>query len=56
MDAQRLFRKAALEKLSSPERLDVMMKVTSPAAWLALAALGAILLVAIALFQSRQVS
>jgi HlyD family secretion protein len=47
LDAQRLFRKAALEKLSSPERLDVMMKVTSPAAWLALASLGAILVVAI---------
>ncbi len=47
MDAQRLFRKAALEKLASPERLDVMMQVTSPAAWLALAALGAILLVLI---------
>jgi HlyD family secretion protein len=47
LDAQRLFRKAALEKLSSPERLDVMMKVTSPAAWLALFALGAVLLFAI---------
>ena len=44
MDAKKLFRSAALEKLSSPERLDVMMRVTSPAAWLALSALGAILL------------
>lgn len=43
MDAKKLFRSAALEKLSSPERLDVMMRVTSPAAWLALSALGAIL-------------
>jgi HlyD family secretion protein len=43
MDAKKLFRSAALEKLSSPERLDVMMRVTSPAAWLALSAVGAIL-------------
>ncbi len=35
-----LFRKAALEKLSSPERLDELMRVTSPAGWLALAGLG----------------
>jgi HlyD family secretion protein len=35
-----LFRKAALEKLASPERLDMMMKVTSPFGWLALIALG----------------
>lgn len=43
MDPQKLFRKAALEKLSSPERLDVMMQVTSPAGWLALSALGVLL-------------
>ena len=43
MGAKGLFRKSALEKLSSPERLDVMMQITSPAAWLALAALGAVL-------------
>ena len=36
MDPQQMFRKAALEKLSSPERLDVMMQVTSPMGWLAL--------------------
>jgi HlyD family secretion protein len=40
MDPRKLFRKAALEKLSSPERLDVMMQVTSPFGWLALIALG----------------
>lgn len=44
----KLFRKAALEKLSSPERLDVMMKVTSPSGWLALAALGFIILMVVA--------
>ncbi|MEO6324709.1 MAG: NHLP bacteriocin system secretion protein [Thermoanaerobaculia bacterium] len=34
--AQGLFRKSALEKLSSPEQLDVMMQVTSPTGWIAL--------------------
>lgn len=41
--AGNMFRKAALEKLSSPERLDVMMRVTSPTGWLALSALGFII-------------
>jgi pyruvate/2-oxoglutarate dehydrogenase complex dihydrolipoamide acyltransferase (E2) component len=40
------FRKAALERLSSPERLDELLEVTSPRAWLALLALCAALLVA----------
>ncbi|MCU0512098.1 MAG: NHLP bacteriocin system secretion protein [Anaerolineae bacterium] len=38
----RLFRRSALERLSSPERLDLLMQVTSPQAWLAL--LGVLLL------------
>jgi HlyD family secretion protein len=38
-----LFRKAALDKLSSPERLDVLMQVTSPKGWLALATIGGLL-------------
>ena len=42
-EAQQLFRKSAIEKLSSPEQLDVMMQVTSPAAWLALAGMGVLL-------------
>jgi multidrug efflux pump subunit AcrA (membrane-fusion protein) len=42
-----MFRKAALERLSSPEQLDQLMQVTSPRAWLALATLGAILLAAL---------
>ncbi|MGA7616754.1 MAG: NHLP bacteriocin system secretion protein [Thermoanaerobaculia bacterium] len=41
--ADKIFRKAALEKLSSPERLDVLMEVTSPAGWLALSALGVVI-------------
>jgi HlyD family secretion protein len=31
-----LFRKSALDKLASPERLDVLMQVTSPQGWIAL--------------------
>ena len=38
-----LFRKSALDKLSSPEQLDVMMQVTSPMGWIALAGVGMIL-------------
>jgi HlyD family secretion protein len=37
---KRLFRQEALERLSSPERLDLLMQVVSPKAWIALAALG----------------
>ncbi|MBO9540116.1 NHLP bacteriocin system secretion protein [bacterium] len=36
----RLFRKEALERLSSPERLDLLMQVVSPKGWVALACLG----------------
>src|SRR6516162_3884737 len=35
-----IFRKAALERLSSPEQLDYLMSITSPIAWVALAAIG----------------
>jgi multidrug efflux pump subunit AcrA (membrane-fusion protein) len=43
MEQHRLFRKAALEKLASPERLDVLMQVTSPVGWLALLTMAVIL-------------
>jgi HlyD family secretion protein len=36
-------RKAAIDKLASPERLDVLMQVTSPRGWLALWTVGAFL-------------
>jgi HlyD family secretion protein len=39
-----IFRKVALERLSSPEQLDQLLQVTSPQGWLALGALGVILL------------
>lgn len=41
-----LFRKEALERLSSPERLDQLMKVVDPRAWLPLATMGSLVLVA----------
>lgn len=40
--ARSLFRKAALDRLSSPERLDTLMQVTSPRDWMALWALGGV--------------
>lgn len=46
MSENRLFRKAALEKLASPEQLDLMMQVTPPRLWMALSGLAALLLVA----------
>jgi HlyD family secretion protein len=42
-----IFRKVALERLSSPEQLDQMVQVTDPRGWLALAGLGALLLAAV---------
>ncbi len=42
-----LFRKESLERLSSPERLDRLMQVVSPKEWLALFALGSLVVVAL---------
>jgi HlyD family secretion protein len=42
-----LFRKAAMEKLASPERLDVLMQVTSPVGWIAILTIMGILAAAI---------
>lgn len=44
MERPSLFRKAALDKLSSPERLDVLMQVTAPQGWIALWTMGGVLL------------
>lgn len=38
-----IFRQSALERLSTPEQLDQAMRITSPAAWLALAAFAALI-------------
>lgn len=43
----KLFRKAALEKLSSPEELDQLMQVTTPRGWFALLGLIGLLAVAV---------
>lgn len=43
---QSLFRKESLERLSSPERLDLLMQVVSPKSWLPLAILGSLVTVA----------
>jgi HlyD family secretion protein len=42
-----IFRKVALERLSSPEQLDQLMQVTDSKGWLALGALGALILAAL---------
>ena len=44
-----LYRKGALDKLSSPEQLDKLIIVTSPSLWLAIAA-GIILFISVALW------
>jgi HlyD family secretion protein len=43
-----IFRKAALDRLSSPEQLDQLMQVTTPKAWLALATCCVLVLIAVA--------
>ncbi|MCE1172336.1 MAG: NHLP bacteriocin system secretion protein, partial [Azovibrio sp.] len=42
-----IFRQASLDRLASPEQLDQLVQVTSPRAWVALAAIGALLLAAL---------
>lgn len=42
-----LYRKSALEKISSPEQLDKALTVTSPISWLALAAITAVIVATI---------
>jgi HlyD family secretion protein len=41
---QQIFRKSALERLSSPEQLDTLLRVTSRRAWLVLGGIGILLL------------
>ncbi len=40
---QEIFRKESLERLSSPEQLDSLVRITTPVGWLALIAMGLIL-------------
>jgi HlyD family secretion protein len=48
MEASKTFRKVALERMSSPEQLDQLLRVTTPKSWLALLSLVALLTVAVA--------
>lgn len=47
VEQKELFRKAALERLSSPEELDQLMQVTNPKGWLALLGLAGLILAAL---------
>lgn len=42
-----LYRKSALERMSNPEQLDMVLKVTSPMSWIALAGITLIIVVTI---------
>ncbi|MEM7552726.1 MAG: NHLP bacteriocin system secretion protein [Cyanobacteria bacterium P01_A01_bin.84] len=44
---KQLFRKESLERLSSPERLDQLMRVVDPKSWIPLAALGSVGIIAL---------
>jgi hypothetical protein len=46
-EQKQIFRKVALDRLSSPEQIDRLMQVTTPQGWLALLALVALLMVAV---------
>lgn len=41
-----IFRRVAMERLSSPERLDLLLQVTQPRSWVALVTIGAIVVLA----------
>ncbi|MDB6036611.1 MAG: rane-fusion protein [Verrucomicrobiales bacterium] len=47
MSDRPIFRKAALDRLTSPEQLDDIMRVTPPSAWMALVAVSVLILAAI---------
>jgi hypothetical protein len=42
-----IFRETALERLSSPEQLDQLMRITSPRSWMMLATIAILLAVAL---------
>ncbi len=45
--SDRIFRAAAIERLSSPEQLDQLVRITRPLDWAALLAIGLALVVAV---------
>jgi hypothetical protein len=46
-EKKKIFRQAALERLSSPEELDQLMQVTTPSGWLALFGFSSLIVVAL---------
>jgi hypothetical protein len=46
MDSSKIFRKAAIDRMSSPEEIDALLVVTTPKSWLALSALVILLILA----------
>ncbi len=44
MKGEQIFSKEALEKLRSPERLDVLLPITTPIGWMLMIAIGILLL------------
>ena len=48
VDASRIYRKVALDRMSSPEQLDHLLRVTTPKSWLALLSVIAVLAAAVA--------
>ena len=44
---RQLFRKVALDRLSSPEQLDQILQITTPKGWMALVALGGLIILAL---------
>lgn len=47
---ERLFRKAALDRLASPERLDRLPSLAPPGTWLWWAAIGVLIVAAVIVF------
>jgi hypothetical protein len=45
-DKKNIFRQTSLEQMSSPEKLNDYIKVSNPAVWLILGAIGALLIAA----------
>lgn len=43
-DGSKIFSKAALDKLRSPDRLDMLLPITTPIGWMSLAAVGLLLI------------
>ncbi len=48
MEQKQIFRKVALDRLSSPEQLDRLMTITSPAGWISLLSVAVVLVLALA--------